>query len=65
MRKKRTEWEKFEDRLEAGRVDLRPLLGLPPYVPHGQRGKPGYAQTPKFKATSKRVNRTGRKDGEL
>jgi hypothetical protein len=47
MRKKRTEWEKFEDRLEAGRVDLRKLLGQPPYVPHTQRGKPARGLTRK------------------
>ena len=65
MRRKRTDWEKWEDRLEAGRVDLRERLGLPPYVPHGQRGKPTYAQRPKVKATSKGVSyRSSQTDGE-
>ena len=41
MRRKRSDWEKFEDGLETGRVELRKQLGLPPYVPQRPVAPPG------------------------
>lgn len=58
MRRKKSDWEKFIERIEAGRVQLRVQLGLPPYRKPASKIE-GHVAEPKFGARTK--NRTGLK----
>lgn len=53
MRRKKADWEKFVERLEAGRIELRKQLGLPPYREPASRDA-FHVTTPKFGANGKK-----------